>query len=212
MRINLAGNELILDHRKVAFYEKERALILADLHIGKSAHFRKWGYSMPGMVVDKDIERLAALIQDYAPDRVYILGDLFHSHVNREFEKWDALIEAFPYLQFFLVLGNHDRLSWKIRSKKSNQVSLESVLLGAFKLTHYPVDEPGKINLCGHVHPGVVLRGKGKQKMKISCFLEQPGRLILPAFSELTGLGIIRPKVGDKVYACTSTAVVEVGE
>ena len=38
------------------YWQREDALILSDIHIGKTAHFRKHGIPMPDDVLQKDLE------------------------------------------------------------------------------------------------------------------------------------------------------------
>ena len=45
--IEILGEKLILTNQRVVFWPKESALILSDLHIGKTAHFRKNGIAIP---------------------------------------------------------------------------------------------------------------------------------------------------------------------
>ena len=39
--INFAGEQLTLNQYRSIFWDKEKSLILSDLHLGKTAHFRK---------------------------------------------------------------------------------------------------------------------------------------------------------------------------
>ena len=61
-------------------------LLLADLHLGKGAHFRREGIPVPTNMISKDLRKLETLIDLFQPGRVVFLGDLFHSVYNPEWE------------------------------------------------------------------------------------------------------------------------------
>ena len=67
-----------------------------------------------------------------------------------------------------------------------------------------------KFVFCGHVHPGVKLKGAGLQQLKMPCFYQSRNQLILPAFGAFTGLHILTPKEGDCVYITSGKEVMEI--
>jgi len=82
---------LWLSPERCILWEDQRALILSDLHFGKSGHFRKSGIAIPQNVFKEDLQRLFAQIQFFNPDQLLIVGDFFHSSLNKEidmFLKW----------------------------------------------------------------------------------------------------------------------------
>lgn len=52
----------------------------------------------------------------------------------------------------------------------------------------------------GHIHPGVQLKGKGRQKLRLPCFYQGMKQLILPAFGEFTGLYVLPAKDAVTIY------------
>ena len=48
-------------HRAI-FWEEQKALILSDLHFGKTGHFRKAGIAVPQQVYKEDLQRLISLL------------------------------------------------------------------------------------------------------------------------------------------------------
>ncbi len=208
MRVTIQDIEFILDHRKVLFDVEKKRLILADLHIGKSAHFRKSGHSLPSYGLDSDLKRFQEILEEYQPNEVLILGDLFHSDHNEEFLKWNHILKKHSKINFILVVGNHDR--WSLNKNRDQKMELISELDEQGVLyTHEPIDKGNKINFCGHLHPGVLLLGEGRQRIKLSCFWLSKTQLILPAFSELTGLHIIKPTIEDRVFTTIDDKVIE---
>ena len=85
------GQRLWISPERCMFWEEQRMLILSDLHIGKTAHFRKAGIAVPQQLFQEDMHRLYQQIHHFNPDRILITGDLFHSHTNVEhdvFARW----------------------------------------------------------------------------------------------------------------------------
>jgi metallophosphoesterase superfamily enzyme len=104
-----------------------------------------------------------------------------------------------------LVRGNHDILSARDYETLGIQTYAHCFSEGIFDFIHDPNDlsESNQVRhrICGHLHPGIRLSGLGKQSLRLSCFHSTPEMTILPAFSKFTGLALIEPKKGDKVYA-----------
>ncbi|MBL7857025.1 MAG: ligase-associated DNA damage response endonuclease PdeM [Cyclobacteriaceae bacterium] len=211
MVVNVSGEVLRLLPQKAVYWQKESMLLLADLHLGKVNHFRKSGIPVPRRAGDKNIELLMDAIQATKPTRVICLGDLFHSHYNPDWEVFGEVVKHFHNISFELVMGNHDIMSDLQYSRKGITVYTE-LQLGPFLLTHHPVDLPVEnyYNLAGHLHPGVSLRGKGKQSLTLPCFYFGKQQGLLPAFGMFTGLARISPKPEDQVYIIAEEKVLEV--
>ena len=92
------------------YWQEERALILSDLHIGKGGHFRKAGIPVPGQLQTDDLERLGSLVEAFSPEKLIVVGDMFHSRANGELEVFAKWRSKFPALGVILVRGNHDIL------------------------------------------------------------------------------------------------------
>lgn len=58
MKIEIRGEELILDKERAIYLPNEKLLAISDLHLGKAAHFRKAGLAIPNTVSQSDIIRL----------------------------------------------------------------------------------------------------------------------------------------------------------
>jgi len=184
-------------------------LIVSDLHFGKVEHFRKNGIALPPTAARKGIEKLYELIQAVDARRVIFLGDLFHSDYNNAWPAFKDMIASLPDYKFELVLGNHDILETSLYSGMNLTYCIE---LNNLILTHEPMDVivEGKYNLCGHIHPGVRLSGKGRQSVKIPCFYFGKEMGIMPAFGTFTGTHVLKPMEGDKVFVVQDKMVIEV--
>ncbi|WP_299126910.1 ligase-associated DNA damage response endonuclease PdeM [uncultured Winogradskyella sp.] len=186
--ITIKNEELILTNQRAIYWEKERALILSDIHIGKTAHFRRNGIPMPDDILQKDLERLKTLIQHFGVAKLWIVGDLFHAESNVDMITFRQWLSQFESLQLILIKGNHDRQSKRLMDELNIDVVTELVT-GAFKFIHAnEVQNNETFTISGHTHPGVLINGKGKQRLKLPCYQVTSYQLILPAFSLFTGL------------------------
>jgi DNA ligase-associated metallophosphoesterase len=207
----VAGEHFTLCPQRAIYWRDRNVLLLADLHLGKVSHFRRAGIPVPTRANDHNIECLVELISVSGTNRVICLGDLFHSHYNSEWEEFGEVVRHFPHISFELVLGNHDVMS-KVQYERKAIAVYEQMQLGPFLLTHHPQEEISdtRYNLAGHVHPGVRLRGKGRQAMTLPCFYFGRQQGFLPAFGAFTGMARIHPGKDDHVYVIAANKVLDI--
>lgn len=208
-KAKLLDQELVLyPHRGMMWKD---CLLVADLHLGKVNHFRKAGLPVPGKVNDENTERLVDLIMISKPAKVILLGDLFHSHYNAEWDVFLQIVRHFVAIEFHLVEGNHDIMS-PYQYQKAPLIIHEEMEMGPFTLTHIPLEADqiaqDQYNLAGHIHPAVSLRGKGRQSVKLPCFYFGENQGFLPAFGNFTGNYRIKPTKKDQVYVVLSDKVI----
>jgi len=200
----LKGQQLWLSAHRCIFWEEEKALILSDLHFGKTGHFRKSGVAVPQSLYREDLQRLMTQIQHFQPRQLLVVGDLFHSRENKEltlFKKWR---EDFPDLAIRLIRGNHDILEDSWYQAAGIEVSQEQLQIGNFLFVHDKEDaeeETDAYVFSGHVHPGISIYGSGRQSLRFPCFYFGASHAILPAFSHFTGTMSINPARGENVFA-----------
>jgi DNA ligase-associated metallophosphoesterase len=205
-RFLLHQQTLWLSPERSIYWEEQSALIVSDLHFGKTGHFRKSGIAVPQNVYKEDLQRLVNQIQYYKPQQLIVVGDLFHSVQNKEldfFNKWRA---DFSELHIQLVKGNHDILKkdWYASAKIS--VTDTHLHIGSFCFVH-DINEacaPSEnINyyFSGHIHPCVLLKGLGKQSVSLPCYYFTDKFAVLPAFSRFTGTATVDRKAADNIFA-----------
>lgn len=207
--INIQNEVFTLSNQRALFWKKEKALILSDLHIGKTAHFRKNGIALSNQIFESDLKRLSVLIEYFQPEKIIVVGDLLHAGDNSDVDKFCEWKNQFPDIEFQLVEGNHDRISKKLEAKlclnfKSTQLEIDDILL----IHDFEKSNP-KFQITGHIHPGIVIPSKIKN-IKLPCFALSENQLLLPAFSEFTGLDTKNlPKKG-RFYIFTDAEIYEV--
>ncbi len=204
-----SGETLQLLSDKAIYLPDHEILIVSDLHFGKVEHFRKNGIGLPINAARKDIYKLEGLISSVNAKDVVFLGDLFHSDYNNAWPAFKEMLKRFPDKIFHLVLGNHDILDESLYDGMELTYQMD---INDLVLTHEPMDviTEGKYNLCGHLHPGVILKGKGKQRLRIPCFYFGAHTGILPSFGTFTGTHVIKPVEGDRVFVVQDNVVIEV--
>lgn len=209
---SLAGQQLLLLPERAIFWQEQKALLLADLHLGKAGHFRKAGIPIPGHVHRQDLQVLESLVQQWQPRDVIFLGDLFHSSLNSEWFWFEEWLEQHPAVRFILIKGNHDVLPQSIYSSSRLEIREENMEIFPFILTHHPPEPTGAPTklyaLCGHVHPAVSLKGPAQQQLSLPCFYFGLHWGLLPAFGKFTGFYKIKPKAGEDVYGVLPERVI----
>lgn len=192
---------------KALFLPEHKTLVVADVHVGKAAHFRKNGVAMPVDAVQNELAILSQLITQYVPDKLVFLGDLFHAAPNAEWQALQHWLAERPGTEVILVRGNHDT---HVGEDILAQITVVNQWQqGDLLFTHEPlVGVPNSLyNICGHLHPGVRLVGKGKQQLRLPCFHFTKNHGILPAFGSLTG-AVALPTKHAQVYAVVNKSTV----
>jgi DNA ligase-associated metallophosphoesterase len=207
MEITLREQDFILLPEKALYKPNEGLLIIADIHLGKASHFRKAGISIPSVAQSADYENLKNLFYSINPQKVYFLGDLFHSSFNGDWNYFTELIVQYQQIEFTLIKGNHDLINKKLFDAIGIKVIDEVLEDENFIYSHAPLkDTKGKLNIAGHIHPGIRLSGLGRQSLTIPCYYLTDTLFLLPAFGILTGLYIMDQAVAD-VFVVLSNEV-----
>lgn len=209
MTINCREEELILDKERAIYWPAKQMLIISDVHIGKSAHFRRHGIPVPSTVGLNDMDRITKLLNTYLTDILLITGDMFHNIMNSDVEQFRAWRIQHAELEIHLIKGNHDDLNEENYRGLNIKVHKKELLIYPFRFIHdKPETKDEYFNITGHIHPGVTIFGKARQRMRLPCFYFSDTCAVLPAFSVFTGLSIITPEEGDVFYAITPTKVI----
>lgn len=209
-QISLLNERLFLLADRCIYLPDYGTLLIADLHLGKVNHFRKNGIGLPTSANTQNYVRMKRIIENVQPKEVYYLGDLFHSSYNEACEEYRIFQSSFPQVKFYLIEGNHDILDIDIYEALGITI-LPRKVLGPFILTHEPDrDCAPYYNLCGHIHPGIHLVGKGKQALRLPCYLFTSSFGILPAFGNFTGLSMVKATKADQVFAIANQSVTHI--
>ena len=203
----IAGHRMVLHPSGALYWPEKKTALLADVHLGKVGHFRKNGIEVPRKIEGVFYQKMQQLQNDLPIRRILFLGDLFHSDKNNEWFLFSAWVKQ-QQLELILIEGNHDI----IPGQQFQALGITTVSHWeeeGLYFTHYPKERDSLFVICGHIHPGIRLNGKGKQQLKLPCFFHSSKQLILPAFGAFTGLHLLQPSPTDRVFVLTSKEVLE---
>ena len=212
---NFLDQDLILLPQKAIYWKQQKALIAADVHLGKVGHFRKAGIAVPRNMEQSDLATLSDLIFEHKPQKLIFLGDFFHSDMNSDWEWFRLWRQQFTKLEIILIRGNHDIINDQ-HYTDLNITLHDELLIDPFLMLHHPLSEEqlqqtdGYV-LCGHIHPGVSLRGRGRQSITIPCFAFGERQAIFPSFGRFTGRVAIRQQKDDKIFGVLEDKVIAIG-
>ena len=202
------GNSFWVTPERCLFWEEENTLIVSDLHLGKSGHFRKAGIAVPSGIYKADLQRLIAQLYLFKADRLIIAGDLTHSASNKELDLFIKWRKDFSLLHIDLVKGNHDILQDVWYDEAGIKISEWKLLIEPFLFIHdlnavkkLTAAEKARYTFTGHLHPGIRLKGKGRQTLCFPCFYFAKDHCVLPAFSRFTGTYKVEPQKNETIFA-----------
>jgi DNA ligase-associated metallophosphoesterase len=203
VEIRCGGAPLHLLAQRAALLPDEGVLLVADAHLGKAQSFRRLGVPVPHGTTDDALTRLDELLAATGAHTLVFLGDLLHSAHARSPAAQDAVRrwrERRAELDLVLVRGNHDRhagdppADWRVRCVDPPW------RVGPWALVHHPAPVAGAYALAGHVHPAASVAGRAHQRLRLPCFHIGPAVGVLPAFGGFTGLHLVRPAEGDRLF------------
>lgn len=225
--VHLAKDLPIWLHPSLAtFLPGHAALLVADVHLGKAASFRRLGVPVPSGSTATTLEALGDALASLGGTPVHhlvFLGDLLHAARGRSPELSRVVGQALtawrglrPGLGMHLVRGNHDRAAGDPPPEWGIELQTEPWLMGPWALCHEPQAVSGAYTLAGHWHPCIGLSGSARERLRLPCFwMGDPNRHavgVLPAFGDFTGMHPIQRRAGDRVWAVADQAVRELPE
>jgi DNA ligase-associated metallophosphoesterase len=167
------------------WWDHERLLLVADLHLEKGSSFARRGQMLPPYDTAETLSRLSRLVARLNPRAVACLGDSFHDGQGAErLSPRDRL--ALASLQgsrdWIWVAGNHDPAA---PANLAGQC-VETLTVGPLTLRHAP--QPGRAEgeIAGHLHPAATVAGRGRW-VRRRCFAGDGYRLVMPAFGAYAG-------------------------
>ncbi len=211
LEIEVQGERLILLPERAVYWPRERMLLVADVHCGKAAVFRARHVPLPEGNMEEDLQRLTRVLHSTGARSVGILGDWIHAAagctpgVVQAIQGWRELHRD---VRMHWVRGNHDRAPQEVRAQFGFE-ECEFLERGPFRLEHVPARYEGKFVIGGHIHPKLVVGGRGFPRMHLSCFHFTRDFAVLPAFGSLTGGHPVKRTTDDQVFPIVEDTVIE---
>ena len=211
--VKIRGETVWLLPERAAFWERAGLLLVADPHFGKAATFRAAGIPVPSGTTDNALVRVQRIVARTSARAIVFLGDFLHAREGRSrgiveaLQQWRATC---PDLGLTLVRGNHDRHAGDPPPELGVKCVDGPWRMNPFVLSHHPRKSEEGYVIAGHVHPAARLHDKGRQHLRLPCFLIGESIMILPAFGDFTGLGDIEPEEPDQVFVVSGDSVMEI--
>jgi DNA ligase-associated metallophosphoesterase len=203
---------LCLHAQKVLYWQEQKTLLAADVHVGKEHAFGRAGIGVPGGISEATLQSLMTLVDDCGAERLLILGDLLHAMPTRD-ESWQSTLSAQLHkrsqLDMTVVAGNHDKPAARERVDSRINWAVESIHEAPFVFQHEPDTDARGYVLCGHIHP-VWRLGTRREKLRAPVFWFQRRLAVLPAFGHFTGGHNIQRTSGERLFMTGPDCVVEV--
>ena len=172
---------------RALFIAETKELLICDIHLGKAEYFQLNGIPLTNNSDEDNFTRIKKIVKKYNPEKLIILGDLFHSNYSIDISL-QKKVEHLPEIlktNVELVLGNHD-VGCGIKNIRIFDMRKTKNII----FTHQPINlvDKSTLNICGHYHPKLYLKNKG-DKLSFRCFAmdKKNNNLFLPAFGDLTG-------------------------
>lgn len=186
LRVALANVEVMLRWSGALWLERERTLIVADLHFEKgSSYAARFGQMLPPFDTRETLDRLDREIAQLAPQRLVFLGDSFHDGAG------EARLASDDYRRLEgLALGRE--LVWAVGNHDADGPQtlpgeiIDEANIAGLTLRHEPTPgaQPGEV--AGHLHPAAKV-SSGRATVRRRCFVTDGARLVLPAFGAYAG-------------------------
>jgi len=213
---------------KALWIEKEKILIIADLHIGYEEALVKRGFLIPKTFLVELKNEIIELLK-LKPKLIIVNGDFQHEFSKISRIDWDDSMQILNLLlkqaKVILIVGNHDTLIEQFTKKMDFEIRdffiLENIaVLHGNKIINECLDKKIKIFIIGHDHPAITISDNIKQE-KYKCFLlgkyHDKTVLVMPSFLPLPEGSDVRKEkflspflkdisnfevfvIGDKIY------------
>lgn len=186
LRIGLSNVEVMLRWSGGLWLERERALVVADLHFEKgSSYAARFGQMLPPYDTRETLDRLDREIALLSPARLIFLGDSFHDGDGEarlaadDYKRLEGLAVG---RELVWAVGNHDADGPKALPGEI----IDEAQIAGLTLRHEPLPGIQLGEVAGHLHPAAKV-ASGRATTRRRCFVTDGQRLVLPAFGAFTG-------------------------
>ncbi len=196
------SSTLVLDARKAVWLPKERTLAVADLLLGQAGG--------EGELNDETVAQLLALVADYQPEKVVLLGDTLAPQAEGEAltARLKALLAALRERAGVVLVHENPTSQQSATLKAAEWLAgfQKQWHAGKHLLYHGEAALPGQVGqllasvaeeegrlIIGYEQPALSLGDGVATRSLCPCFLLGRHLLVLPAFSPFATLNDVRP-------------------
>lgn len=173
---------------------REKTLVIADLHVGFEEALNKQGILLPRFAFNDLVKKLEKILEVTKPKIIVIDGDLKHEFGLISEQEWRDSLKVIDliskYGRIVFVKGNHDKILGPIAKKRSVEF-VDKFEVGDVCIMHGDkvLDTKKKILIIGHEHPAVCLQ-QGQRKEVVKCFLRgkwnRKDLIVMPSMNQVT--------------------------
>lgn len=195
---SFAGQTFSASASGALFWQEQRTLLVADLHLEKASWFARLGQLLPPYDSHATLTALAQEVELSGATKVYCLGDSFHDPLgcDRLPAASRAVLERLTArLDWTWIVGNHDPMTQLRRPVDGAEPSFadlcggrlaEEAQVSGILLRHEAQASESRPEISGHFHPKLRVNVSGRHISR-RCFVASQRKLLLPAFGSLTG-------------------------
>ncbi len=182
--ITFCGTTLQALHSGALYWPDHSALVVSDLHFGKSARLSAvGGAQLPPYETRETLLCLERDLDATGAKHVICLGDSFDAPeisgaLPEEEQLWIARLQAGKRWDW--IEGNHDPGPVSLGGSHRAELALGPLIF------RHIAEPDAKGELSGHYHPKARIPLRGKT-LRAPCFLYDDARMILPAYGAYTG-------------------------
>lgn len=183
--LRVCGAALTVLAEGALWWEAERMLVVADLHLEKGSAYAARGIALPPYDTRTTLARLDALMRRFAPVRLVALGDSFHDRdAESRMDEADAaaLGALTAQTDWVWITGNHD----PVPPRRFGGTVMHELRAGPLTFRHEPQPAPASGEIAGHLHPCAAVRVRGR-RLRRRCVASDGTRAIMPAFGAYAG-------------------------
>jgi uncharacterized protein len=215
VEISLAHQSLYLLASGSIYWPLNSILFVADLHLGKAATYRQLGQPVPQGTTTQTLNKLTHDLALSGAQHLVVLGDFLHAALVHRSPSTLAVLNQWraqhARLKITLVRGNHDDSAGDPGADLRIDIVNEPWVIEPFTLRHDPASAKiGESWLAGHAHPVTYLRGRGRDRLRLPCFVVGPRSCVLPAFGAFTGGHLHQLQAGECLYVLAQEQVYKV--
>ncbi|MFH0861157.1 MAG: metallophosphoesterase [Candidatus Altiarchaeota archaeon] len=179
------------------YLEESGTLVFADVHLGYEECLNRQGIMVPRFQYRTVIGHLDGILEETAPERIVIGGDLKHEFGRISEQEWTEVLRFLDRLKEYdivLVKGNHDTILGPIAGRKNVRVE-DDCIVGKTLITHgHRIPDKKTLKKCetiviGHEHPAIGVKDE-TMKETVKCFLkgkyEGKNLIVMPSFNFIT--------------------------
>ncbi|MFO1184844.1 MAG: ligase-associated DNA damage response endonuclease PdeM [Bauldia sp.] len=185
VRVPVATVHFTAEAEGALWWDEERILVVADLHLEKGSSFARRGQFLPPYDTAATLASLGRIVRRRDPRVVVALGDSFHDDeggTRLSATDRDTLRDLQRGRDWIWIAGNHDPAA----PVELGGSAADCLAVGEVIFRHEPSAGPAPGEVAGHLHPAARVSGRlGSTRRR--CFIGDGTRLVTPAFGAFAG-------------------------